>query len=151
MARNLGPRSCERQGGLSRIYRASTPPRCSWLPLWHFLLDSRPNTSPLTICSKSGHTKIVQNILGASTLRTHTLDLLHLLIDKHAKYCSRKFPKKSARSCKKNKIVEISNVFSFFYLEAQNAAAPMFPRSKNQKPAAGGAPIAKYDQNWLFI
>ena len=33
---------------------------------------------------------------------------------------------------------------TLFYLEAQNAAAPMLPRFKNQKPAAGGARIAKY-------
>ena len=43
---------------------------------------------------------------------------------------------------RKTKLVEISNVF-IKNLEAQNAAAPKFPHFKNQKPAAGGAPIAK--------
>ena len=30
--------------------------------------------------------------------------------------------------------------------EAQNSAAPKLPRFTNQKPAAGGAPIAKYEK-----
>ena len=40
---------------------------------------------------------------------------------------------------------------TLFNLEAQNAAAPKLPRFKNQKPAAGGARIAKYCKNGSVI
>ena len=123
------------------------PPRYSWLPLWYLLLRPRPTTAPLAIWSKLDHAKHVIQTCGISTARIHTLGLLDLLIDKHAKRKSAEITSKFDAAMKKRNSLKSPMYLTLFNLEAQNAAAPKLPRFKSQKPAAGGAPIAKYNQN----
>ena len=69
--------------------------------------------SLLTICPKSDHTKFVINAWSMSTRRIHTLDLLYLLVEKHAKHFERLFKKIDA-ILKEDETHEISDVFITF-------------------------------------
>ena len=118
--------------------------------LWYLLPETWQTIQFRSICSKSDNAKSIQNTLDAASWRIHGSQLAHLLIDRQADIFLPSILRISSRLREKTKLCDKPILFSKNLFKGTKCWPSRFPCPKDQKPAAGGAPIGKRSQNRMI-